>query len=387
VLGFLVPATVLADSTGEPIRKLLLDTSRIGRCIVIPERARAFAGVTQSLAILITRKGKPTESVSPECWSGTGTIPHEGGQPISRALIDRLGLRVPIVKTRTERLLLEELSDRPPLKTIARVHQGEINLTVDRRYLTDQPTGHPLIRGEHVEPFQVRHPSARVGRLDWVLPEYPGIVAHDAIEARSPEPATAAKRTAFARHARIVLGRVVNMETAKRLKAAIAQQGWFLGDMTNGIPGPRPDTILLLGLLNSSLLNWRFKVTSTNNYVSAAEVEALPLPAILSQSCHPIPGVSRTDLIRPMLDDPPLSISASLAMLKKSSNSATVPLTSEHLISMTEAVVREIMTNPASPASHGTRKLHDLQPILDGLVVTLYGVEKFSDVLEVPPQP
>jgi hypothetical protein len=79
---------------------------------------------------------------------------------------------------------------------------------------------------------------------------------------------------------RIVIGRVVNMDTLRRLKAAAAPPGAFLGDMTNFIPVASIPIDYLLGLLNSRLLNWRFRITSTNNYISASEIEALPIPRI-----------------------------------------------------------------------------------------------------------
>lgn len=39
---------------------------------------------------------------------------------------------------------------------------------------------------------------------------------------------------------------------------------------------------MLLGLLNSRLFQWRFKLTSTNNNVGTNELEALPFPDFLS---------------------------------------------------------------------------------------------------------
>ncbi len=50
--------------------------------------------------------------------------------------------------------------------------------------------------------------------------------------------------------------------------------------MTNFIAGSLLPHEYLLGVLNSRLLNWRIKLTSTNNYLSAAEVESLPVPRV-----------------------------------------------------------------------------------------------------------
>src|SRR5205085_12314920 len=40
----------------------------------------------------------------------------------------------------------------------------------------------------------------------------------------------------------------------------------------------------ILALLNSDLLNWRFRLTSTNNNVGTNELEVLPFPRELSQT-------------------------------------------------------------------------------------------------------
>ena len=45
------------------------------------------------------------------------------------------------------------------------------------------------------------------------------------------------------------------------------------------LQNPR-DAKFLVGLLNSKLLNWLFKITSTNNHVNLYELESLPIPKI-----------------------------------------------------------------------------------------------------------
>ena len=196
------------------------------------------------------------------------------------------------------------------------VHQGEVNLTVHRDFITDEPTGYPLIRGEHITPFRVNHPCAARARLDWILPGF----MENARRGGKRDAATGRSRTqlvesfadvpeipclerrgrsgtfrtepAFGRgqpwlRPRIALGRVVNMATPRRLKAAQVSAQSFLGDMTNFIAETSLSPDYLLGLLNSRLLNWRIKITSTNNYLSAAEIQALPIfrPPKSPRSC------------------------------------------------------------------------------------------------------
>ncbi|MBI5571825.1 MAG: N-6 DNA methylase [Desulfomonile tiedjei] len=291
VLGFIVPATLLADTTAEKLRRMILDESEIKGALVIPEKAQVFVGVTQALLILIARKGGPTRRVAPSLWQGTGPVTGTREVCISRRLIERAGGRIPILRSEEEKTLLERLMEHTPFRGDERdvpaglVHQGEVNLTVDRAFITELRTDCPLVRGEHVMPLRVNHPSRREGRLDWVLPE---LVRLRCQQSRPPRrqgllqgrPARSHGSFAPWEEPRIVLGRVVNMDTDRRLKAAAVPAGVFLGDMTNFICRLTVPENYLLGLLNSRLLNWRIKLTSTNNYLSAAEIEALPVPRI-----------------------------------------------------------------------------------------------------------
>ncbi len=178
VLGFIVPATLLADSTAEKLRRIILDETRVCQSIIIPEKSQIFKGVTQAFVILITRKPGPTESIRPVIWDTNGPAPCDHGVEISRRIIEAAGLRVPLIRSSNERDLLEALTRVPPLggdrnhPALAKVHQGEINLTTHREFITSSPTEHPLIRGEHVAPLRLTHPSPGGQRLDWVLPEF-----------------------------------------------------------------------------------------------------------------------------------------------------------------------------------------------------------------------
>ena len=75
VLGFVVPATLLADSTADKLRRMILDDTTVLKIVIIPEKARAFEGVAQALLILITRKSGQTRRIESIFWKGRGPIP------------------------------------------------------------------------------------------------------------------------------------------------------------------------------------------------------------------------------------------------------------------------------------------------------------------------
>ena len=70
---------------------------------------------------------------------------------------------------------------------------------------------------------------------------------------------------------------------------ALSTNAAYFADSTNSVEAKgESDVLLLLAALNSSLLNWRFSLTSTNNNVGTNELDALPFPKQVS------PAASRT---------------------------------------------------------------------------------------------
>jgi Alw26I/Eco31I/Esp3I family type II restriction m6 adenine DNA methyltransferase len=386
VLGFIVPATLLADSTAAPLRKMILDGFSVCRCVVIPERARAFQGVTQAFAIVVVRKTGGKGSVCPVSWDGTGSMPLAGPVEISRKLIDSLGFRIPVLQSAEDKELLERLSVFPSFKgdggvaPAGTIHQGEVNLTVHRRCITTEKTPYPLIRGEHVLPFRIEHPTPGRLRLDWILPEFvpqKGPSSGEKVEGVSrdkPSRGRAIRSDAWTKE-RIVVGRVVNMDTAVRLKAAPVSSGSFLGDMTNSISDLTLPRDYLLGLLNSRLLNWRFKLTSTNSYISAAEIESLPIPRVAKRTM-PTSGWGSVEerLVR--------LTSGSHRSIRQCA-SACIELFREELrsfgASFTAKVIELVAAQIVAGLAENGQRPDDLLLALDSLVVLLYGVESAAN--------
>src|SRR5439155_5007191 len=65
----------------------------------------------------------------------------------------------------------------------------------------------------------------------------------------------------------------------RRIIATIIDAGNFCTDTINYITRPKTlDINAVLGLMNSSLWEWRFRLTSTNNHVNAYEIDGMPFP-------------------------------------------------------------------------------------------------------------
>lgn len=82
---------------------------------------------------------------------------------------------------------------------------------------------------------------------------------------------------------RIATQRITGVDERLRLVATIVDPLAYFADSTNSITcSPRATHKLeyLLGLLNSKLMQWRFKLTSTNNNVGTNELDSLPIRRI-----------------------------------------------------------------------------------------------------------
>jgi len=70
------------------------------------------------------------------------------------------------------------------------------------------------------------------------------------------------------------------VDERRRLVAAIVEPPAYFADSTNSIISEGSNLATLeyfLALLNSTLFQWRFKLTSTNNNVGTNELESLPI--------------------------------------------------------------------------------------------------------------
>ena len=82
---------------------------------------------------------------------------------------------------------------------------------------------------------------------------------------------------------RIVMQGITGVDEKTRLKMTVIDANIFCGNSVNYIliDDSSLEYEFLLGLLNSRLLNWYFKVFSTNSNVNGYEVDNLPMPNIV----------------------------------------------------------------------------------------------------------
>lgn len=261
VLSFICPSTLIADKSTQGIRRMFKETGKLKFLIEFPEKEKVFESVTQATTIFLFKEGSSASSFKLSVGLNKAVLPPEASANISWDEISTLfgeALTFPLIKSEIEFGIIKHVYDSSkPLSNFASCYQGDINLTGSKDDLRNSPASNILVRGDHIAPFAVDLSLDKPDRR-W-------------IEMRNvPE---------VAEHRRIVCQNVANMGLKQRIIAGSIPPGVIVGHSANCIDifDNSMDFDTLLAILNSKLMNWIFKKTSTNNHVNIYELETLPI--------------------------------------------------------------------------------------------------------------
>lgn len=279
-MGFIVPSTLLCDDSTKGLRKALLQYE-ISHLLEIPEKNNFFESVTQSYSIGILNKDIQSKE----------TDFRFGVRSMKEAETERKGVILKDITDVTEKSFSIPLTTSHGLSIFLKMHQyqtlskisniinkrGEVDLTVFKPILTNSSEDGKtrLLRGADVE----------FCRLRPIDTEKPSLIDHQ----KALQMLGESEKVEHLSMKRIVCQQIANQNNRDRLIFAPINENMFCGNSLNYICWIGDDAdvwnSVLLGLLNSTLLDWRFKITSTNNHVNNYEIDDLPLP--IKQSNRP----------------------------------------------------------------------------------------------------
>lgn len=272
-MGFIVPSTILCDDSTKELRKALLQYE-LSHLLEIPENNNFFESVTQSYSIGILNKQKLTDK----------TDFRFGVKSIKEIDKTQEGVVLSEITRATEKSFSIPLTTQEGLSIYLKMHQnpiisnipdivnkrGEIDLTMFKSFLSNSEGDGKvrLLRG------------ADVGfcRLEPMNMEKPSLI--DKQKALSK--LGTSQKVKHLSQSRLVCQQIANQNNSDRLIFAMIEKNTFCGNSLNYICWEGEDegswNEVLLGILNSTLLDWRFKITSTNNHVNNYEIDELPIP-------------------------------------------------------------------------------------------------------------
>lgn len=271
--SLIFPLAFMCDLSASNLRKYLLNTYRIDYLEAFPERdnerKRVFEAVKMSVCILgASKSSDPDFHFTMRIHKDKYIDLTNDKSIISTSIIkniDPINYTIPLVHPEELKLLskIGEKSER--LAEIGKCYTGEIDLTLNKQFLTDNNDDAKLIKGAQVQKY----------KLSDVMSQGEIMYLNESMYKKS----TGGIKSTHSKSRRIVMQGITGVNEITRLKMTIIDPPTYCANSVNYLIPKKNDISLesLLGLLNSKLMNWYFKKMSTNSNVNGYEVDNLPI--------------------------------------------------------------------------------------------------------------
>lgn len=260
-ISLLIPSSIMSDKTCMKLRTHMLTDNKLISVKLISEGS-GYIDAQQALCALFLQKGKKTDSVT--VIKDYYNFPKESAQvEIEDILNVNTGNAIVAVSSKEYRVL-RKLRRFPVVKDLSFVTnlRGELDLTTNKYNIVNNATTYPLIRGRDVGFYKLRE----ISESEFITDDFINIT----------------KKKRYIEQERIACQQIANMNKDRRVTFAIVPKKHVLGNSCNFIAVEDNiygiDIYTLLGLFNSNIINWLFKLTSSNNHVNNYEIDCFPIP-------------------------------------------------------------------------------------------------------------
>ncbi len=257
----LIPSSILSDKTCEKLRTHILMDMQLKSIKIIGEK-NGLSDAQQALSTFFIQKGCTTDTISIQ--KGDWKNPESSVTVAIQDIINPSTGNAIFALSKTEYPILQKIRSHPTIKDLPFIInlRGELDLTANKKYIVNQPTTYPLLRGRNIGYYQL---------VDLKQCEY---VSEDFL--------LTTKKLDYIQRDRIICQQISNIHKKRRITFAKISKNYILGNSCNFIavnPNPYGITIYtLLGLLNTKIINWLFQLTSSNNHINNYEIDCFPIP-------------------------------------------------------------------------------------------------------------
>jgi len=260
-ISLLVPASILSDKTCEVLRTHILKEMNLLSVRFIAEGS-GYIDAQQALTTLLIKKGMPTRQVM--VTKDYLTSPKQVTKIDVRDIMNPNTGNAIFSLNKQEYFILKRLRKFPVVKDIDCIinSRGELDLTANKDEIVSTRSLYPLIRGRNIGFYFLNSDK---------LEEY----VREGFVDKS-------KKKRFVKKPRIICQQVVNMHKKRRVTFSYIDANYVLGNSCNFISVKENtqglDIYVLLGLFNSAIIDWLFKLTSSNNHINNYEIDCFPVP-------------------------------------------------------------------------------------------------------------
>jgi len=188
-------------------------------------------------------------------------------------ILDPINVPVPLVDQSAWNLC-KRLHSMPAVRRLGdipdfEITRGEINQTIYREFITGRSKHSRLLKGVEIKRYGL-NVQLHQGHQEWFDEKR-------FLEKNEARPVVRQKR--------IATQRITGVDDSWRIVATILEPPCYFADSTNSIiltKNAQLSLEYLLGILNSKLIQWRFRLTSTNNNVGTNEIKCLPIIVVSS---------------------------------------------------------------------------------------------------------
>jgi len=270
IISLITQNSILAEDSALANRRHIVENCRIVRFVSFPERddvkKRVFENAKMSVCIGILNTTKPV----PADYDFEIDVWYD--RYFSKGHSLRLSLSE--IKNIYPTKLIFPISSEVSFKILKKIREkedvfyveaksGEIDMTKFKSRFNTSRIGYRVLTGAQVLRYRITNvPSqGEVIYLDIGLSEFP-------VDKRK-----------HIENARIVMQRITGVDSRVRLIMTMIPGNALCANSTNYIPaGQGQELKYILGVLNSTLINYYFKQTSTNTNITTSEINNIPIP-------------------------------------------------------------------------------------------------------------
>ena len=261
----------LAEETTQSARKFLFNKHTILSIDSFPERdnenKRVFDDVKMSVCVTITQK-KESENFffDLNIWNDRSMLEGKKSTFSKQEIINLFPneFTIPSISEFEKNLFFKLIQVKDNLKFS--VKSGELDMTAAKKYFTKNSKNALIVKGAQVQKYFLSNlPSqGEVSFLDKKL---------------YFKENSSTGRIKNSEKTRLVMQRITGVDSKIRLITTIIPPNVFCVNSTNYIVDENIDNLkYLLAVLNSNLINYFFKTTSTNTNVTSHELEKILIP-------------------------------------------------------------------------------------------------------------
>lgn len=269
VFSEIFPLAYTCDLSAARLRRFIFENYTIYKIEAFPERdnpkKRVFENAKISVCILQLSKERNNTPFGIRINRERFVETHK---PFSVFTIkdiesvDKVNMTIPLTEIDDSKILVKVYSKSMPLVQFGKCYAGELDMTFCKPSFTSNSGDAKMLRGANIDRFIVRKEMSQ-GETFFVNRDI-----LTSIKNVSPE--------LFAEE-RIIMQGITGVNERIRLKMTIGRNTYCANSVNYCRFLPDINLRYALALLNSSLLNYIFKLLSTNSNVNGYEVDNLPL--------------------------------------------------------------------------------------------------------------